>query len=98
MTEKQLGTLVATNTIDSMIREDFEFQNFIVMAFNRHCNDDWGELCDEDKKLNDICLKQNEGRILSRYTWKGEPIYIITKLYGRSSEDNYTTILLADEY
>lgn len=65
----------------------------------RHQSGDWGEVCEEDKKLNDesIAHEGNEDkqqRVLSCYrTSKNERLWIITE-WDRS----VTTILLPEEY
>ena len=54
---------------------------------------DWGDTCDEDKKLNDSAVKDG-GRIVAKYLPEDdEPIFIITE-WDRSC----TTILLCSEY
>ncbi len=65
----------------------------------RHYKGDWGNLCEEDKKLNDAAI-EHEGdidkqqRVLSSYkTALGEKIYIISE-FDRS----VTTLLLPEEY
>jgi len=59
----------------------------------RHSEGDWGELSDEDRKENELSLKEGF-RILSAYsTSKGARLWIITEA-DRSS----TTILLPEEY
>jgi len=52
----------------------------------------WGELGEEDKKLNDQALEEGS-RILSKYTVRGQSVYVITE-WDRSA----TTILRTDEY
>ena len=37
---------------------------------SRHLNGDWGDLCSEDKKLNNLAFQTNE-RILSAYVVVG---------------------------
>ena len=60
---------------------------------DRHLQGDWGEVCDEDKALNDQALAEGT-RLLSAYTLKsGARIWIITEA-NRSA----TTILLPSEY
>ena len=59
----------------------------------RHAVGDWGELGDEDKRLNDRAVVEGS-RILSAYTTKcGEKLWVITEA-DRSS----TCLLLPDEY
>lgn len=60
---------------------------------NRHVCGDWGDVCDEDRALNDQALIDGS-RILSAYHLKdGTKIWIITEA-DRSS----TCILLPEEY
>ena len=59
----------------------------------RHVRGDWGEVCEEDKRLNDEALVNGE-RILSAYdTRLGTKLWVITEA-DRSS----TCILLPEEY
>jgi hypothetical protein len=60
---------------------------------SRHVAGDWGEVCAEDKILNDDALECG-ARLLSSYTTsKGVKIWIITEA-DRSS----TCVLLPEEY
>jgi hypothetical protein len=60
--------------------------------FRHHCGD-WGDLCDEDKRVNEDALKQGE-RLLSCYQLpEGQKIYILTE-WDRSS----TCVMLAEDY
>lgn len=95
MSEKQLqlGQIVMTAGIDEKVKASTEFARFVNKSMTRHRNGDWGELCAEDKKMNDHAFKHNDERILSAYEMDGEKIWIITE-YDRS----VTTILLPDEY
>lgn len=59
----------------------------------RHLRCDWGELCEEDKKRNDLALK-NGGRLFSAYSCAPNTrIWIITE-----ADRSATTILLPEEY
>lgn len=65
----------------------------------RHVSGDWGDICPEDKELNDAAIAEEgnpdaQSRVLSAYTTKrGEQIWIISE-WDRSA----TTILLPEEY
>jgi hypothetical protein len=60
----------------------------------RHIACDWGEVDQEDKRLNDEALRDG-GRLLSAYrTAKGERIWVITEAEPRNS----TCYLTPDEY
>lgn len=89
----ELGTIVATAGVDAWVKEDVERASPLVRSLlGRHKNGDWGNVCDEDKKLNDAALKTG-CRLLSAYEIDGRKIWIITEA-DRSS----TTILFPEEY
>lgn len=59
----------------------------------RHQSGDWGDVCKEDHKENELSL-QHGFRLLSIYkTSKGVRIWVITE-----ADRSATTILLPDEY
>lgn len=89
-----LGTVVQTNGVYTKACEDEKFFDYVQKCFGRFMNGDWGEMCDEDKEMNDNALKNGDDRILASYENNGMPkLYIITE-WDRS----YTTILFPSEY
>jgi hypothetical protein len=58
----------------------------------RHLHGDWGNLSEDDKKENDLSVKEGF-RILSSYQVLGEKIWIITE-----ADRSATTFLLPNEY
>ena len=90
-------SLIATNVIN-MDMNDAEFAAEIITCIDRHANNDFGDLGEEDVKANLKALKDNlkYDRILSRYTTSKGDIYIITEQH----EDNeyVTTVLYCHEY
>ena len=85
-----LGQLVSTPAaLDALTQSGQSPTDFL----SRHVRGDWGEVCDEDKQLNDEALVQG-ARLLSAYrTLRGVRIWIITEA-DRSS----TCVLLPEEY
>lgn len=64
----------------------------------RHARGDWGEVCDEDRQLNDQALLDGS-RLLSAYrTSLGEKLWVITEAADDSGKRAATTILLPSEY
>lgn len=57
-----------------------------------YASNDWGDLCDDDKRLNDQALIDGGG-LLSAYGVAGQKLYVITE-WDRS----VTTMLLAEDY
>ncbi len=83
-----LGQTVATRGVLDLLNH-----NEILKLLTRHSAGDWGDLCCEDKNLNNFALSSGEGRLFSAYnTLKGK-VWIITE-HDRSA----TTILLPNEY
>jgi hypothetical protein len=85
-----LGQLVATpGALEALRRSGQSPAEFLA----RHARCDWGDVCAEDKRLNDEALVDGS-RLLSAYrTAKGEKLWVITEA-DRSS----TCLLLPDEY
>ena len=92
----QLGRCVQTSGIANESGNYPVFALAVLNSLDRHKSGDWGDLCDEDKELNNEAIN-SEGRIVSAYnlpTREGnEKVYIITE-HDRS----VTTVLFASEY
>ena len=90
-----LGQIVATPAA----LEAIETSNQNPAAFlRRHASKDWGDLDDDDKRLNDEAV-QDGSRILSAYkTVKAVKIWIITEAEDDNGQRAATTILLPEEY
>ena len=58
----------------------------------RHAAGDWGELCDFDRRQNEIALREGY-RVLSSYPVGRECVWVITE-----ADRSVTTILLPEEY
>jgi hypothetical protein len=72
-------------------------QNPLVFLV-RHSAGDWGELCEEDRELNDSAVEEGS-RILSAYrTDNGTKLWIITEAMQENGQRSATTILLPEEY
>jgi hypothetical protein len=97
-----LGQVVMTRGVEALMLENPEFGIIAGKYLYQHEHGDWGDVCDEDKAINDDAFKHG-GRILSAYTIdpsKGKSegfgdntLWIITE-WDRS----VTTLLLPEEY
>ena len=90
-----LGQIVATTAaleaLESAGQAPHEF-------LARHASGEWGELCEEDRRLNDQAVSDGS-RILSAYrTHQGVKIWIITEAADDDGQRAATTILLPEEY
>lgn len=88
----ELGQVVQTQGIYNACEESEEFSEEIGNAFYKYTCGNWGDACEEDKKLNDEAIEAGE-RIVAKYETSKGNVFIITE-WDRS----YTTILFADEY
>jgi hypothetical protein len=86
-----LATPAALEAIQSAGQEPLYF-------LERHARGDWGEVDQEDWKLNDESVREGS-RILSAYrTVKGDKLWIITEAAGEDDRWTSTCILLPEEY
>jgi hypothetical protein len=89
----QLAALMMTPGVQSLIAEDRHAAKDIATALRRHANGDWGDVCQEDKNLNDEAVTRGM-RVLSAYNVTGgTKIWIITE-----ADRSITTILFPNEY
>lgn len=92
------GPVVMTMGVMEMISSGTSAADAIQNCLDRHCRGDWGDLCDDDKQLNEDSLKaEKEGgftdSLFSSYETDFGKIYIITEC-----DRSVTTILLPEEY
>ena len=85
-----LGQIVATPGALAVLAESAESANVFL---KRHNGGDWGDICQDDKNLNDAAIEEGD-RLLSAYkTSLGKRIWIITE-----GDRSVTTVLLPEEY
>ena len=90
------GRLVFTRGVNDLVAENSEFAKQVLDSVKRHLNGDWGDMDSEDKKANDLALKDGS-RIFSAYNGI-KKIWIITEAEGEESIRSVTTVLFPDEY
>lgn len=83
----QMGMVVATPSALQSFAEEF-----LSRCLDRHSQCDWGDCCDDDKRENDLSLKQGGG-VMSVYRDKNKSLWIITE-----ADYSATTLLLPEEY
>jgi hypothetical protein len=84
----KLGAIVATQQVVICV-DITEIQD----ALNRHVSGDWGDVCKEDKQMNDEALTLGN-RVVSVYKSSEDVKYYIITEHDRS----VTTVLLPSEY
>jgi hypothetical protein len=90
-----LGQVVATPGALEAIRDAGQSPADFL---SRHVSGDWGDLCDDDRRLNNLALTDGS-RLLSAYqTLRGERLWIITEAANNSGHRSSTTILRPEEY
>ena len=95
MNKFPLGQIVATPAALEAIQKAGQPPDFFL---DKHASGDWGEVCDEDKRLNDRALVDGN-RLLSAYrTLKNERIWVITEAADDNGKRLATTILLPEQY
>ena len=87
----ELGTVVASSNLQQRLGD--KAHRLLPKIIARHSAGDWGDVCDEDAKMNDAALT-TDCRIMSVYKVKDDlEIWAITEA-DRSS----TTLLLPEDY
>ena len=89
------GSILATPDAIAALQKSGES---LVPFLARHVQGDWGEMCDDDRKLNDEALDDGS-RIMSAYsTAKGTKFWIITEAADENGHRVCTTALLPENY
>lgn len=85
------GQVVMTAGVDELVRQG---RLNPTPYLRRHLHGDWGDLSDDDRRLNDAALKSGEDRLFSSYQVTPDlKLWIITE-WDRS----VTTLQLPSEY
>lgn len=80
-------TVITRNALGAVDPED------VQGAMLRHACGDWGDICDEDKAINEQSLIHG-ARLMSTFTdRRGTKFWIITE-----ADRSVTTVLLPDDY
>ncbi len=93
----ELGAVLMTAEVARMVEEDGAIGT-VLDCLQRHASGDWGDLCEEDKRMNDEAIEaERDGgctdRLLSAYETGIGKLYVITE-WDRST----TTVLTPEEY
>lgn len=99
MTQQQMEPLLASAAVEKLQRGNSEFRLFCASSLMRYFRNDWGEISQEDREMNDTALKSGDERIIASYAfpdgkhWGGEDcLWIVTE------PDGGTTLLFPGEY
>jgi len=90
VTDKRLRA-TCTRVVKTRGADEFP-EDFLMRCLERHANQDWGDLDEEDKRTNDDAVKHG-GRVLSSYELRGDKLWIITE-----ADRSVNTLLTPDEY
>src|SRR5262245_14539471 len=91
-----LGSLVATPGALQVLADSGQVPSDFL---SRHARGDWGDVDQEDWKLNNDAAVKDGSRILSSYvTLRGVKLWVITEAAGEHGFRSCTTILLPAEY
>jgi hypothetical protein len=69
-----------------------------IEFLQRHVRSDWGDVCYEDRRLNDQALIDGSRLLSAHRTSLGEKLWIITEAVDDAGNRAATTILLPTEY
>lgn len=83
-----LGSLYVTAAVDKLL-DPLD----ISQALSRHAQGDWGDVCEDDRKENELSLAEGYRLFSVYHTRTGVKFWIITERDRRA-----TTVLLPDDY
>lgn len=93
--------IVVTNGINNLIKEDYIYSTDLDFILLKFISNDWGDLCNEDKKFQNELLKnpnsKYEYRFMGVYMINNIKVWIISE-YNYSIKSLIMTILLPEEY
>ena len=84
-----------TRGINDEIAHNEEFAKEICDILRGFNMKDWGDLCEDDKQMNEDALKYG-GKLFAAYDTSVKKVYVITD--SLNTKEEYTTILFAEEY
>lgn len=87
-----LGKIFSSAGVHEIMSRDSAFMKFVHSSLARHAKGDWGDLCEEDKRENELSLRKGF-RLLSAYKNDEHKIWIITE-----ADRSVTTVLFPEEY
>lgn len=87
-----LGKIYSSAGVYEMMVQDPYFMQFVNSSLARHAEGEWGDLCEEDKKENELSLREGF-RLFSSYKNDEHKIWIITE-----ADRSVTTVLFPEEY
>jgi hypothetical protein len=91
-TKFALGKIFSSAGVNEIMIHDPSFMQFVNRSLARHAEGDWGDLPEEDKKENELSLREGF-RLFSAYKNDEHKIWIITE-----ADRSVTTVLFPEEY
>lgn len=88
----ELGRIFISSGVHAGVEDKEYTMDDIMKLITKHAHGDWGDLSEDDKKINELAI-ENGDRILSSHNLKGEKVWIITE-----ADRSQTTVLYPDEY
>lgn len=93
-----MGNLVVTSGIYEAMKESKRFTLDVGICLQRYGIKDWGDLSEEDKRMDDEALMDlDDLYILAAYQTCRGRVCIITNRISENPGDNATTICFSDE-
>ena len=84
--------VITAAALDALPRPDID------MALRRHLDGDWGDVCEDDRKENELSLAQGL-RLFSVYrASNGTKFWVITEAVNDQGRRESTCVLLPSEY
>ena len=94
-----MGQVVVTKGIHEAMRENIRFAIEVDLCLKRYAVKDWGNLCEEDKMINEDSLTYPDDLyLLGVYeTCKGKILIITCRISENAGDNATTTVCFPDE-
>lgn len=93
-----MGQVVVTKSINDLMAAEQKFAVEVTVALQRYAVKDWGNLDEEDKRVNEEALKYPDDLyVMGAYDTSKGKIWIITNRISEKAGDNATTVCFPDE-
>lgn len=93
-----MGQVVVTKSINDLMAAEQKFAVEVTVALQRYAVKDWGNLDEEDKRVNEEALKYPDDLyVMGAYDTSKGKIWIITNRISETSGHNATTVCFPEE-
>lgn len=85
-----------TAAIKAAYMRTAEMRRFVNQSLRRFCDEDFGNISDDDRQMNLMCIREHSGMVLAEYI--SDDVERVRIWITHSYADGHTTIIFPSEY